>query len=84
MSTMDSSVSWWSCLLGNLEKNSTTISVNVFDVYEEENIPSDKKSIALNVNIQSSDKALKENDLDNISNLIISEVEKRSGAKIRS
>ena len=27
---------------------------------------------------------LKENDLDNISNLIISEVEKRSGAKIRS
>ena len=59
-------------------------SVNVFDVYEGENIPSDKKSIALNVNIQSSDKALKENDLDNISNLIISEVEKRSGAKIRS
>ena len=34
--------------------------------------------------IQSSDKALKEIDLDNLSNLIISEVEKRSGAKIRS
>ena len=70
-------------IISSVDKNLIK-SVNVFDVYEGENIPSDKKSIALNVNIQSSDKALKENDLDNISNLIISEVEKRSGAKIRS
>ena len=59
-------------------------SVNIFDVYVGENIPPDKKSIAINVNLQSSDKALNENDLDKISNLIISEVEKKSGAKIRS
>ena len=70
-------------IISSVDKNLIK-SVNVFDVYEGENIPLDKKSIALNVNIQSSDKALKENDLDNISNLIISEVEKRSGAKIRS
>ncbi len=70
-------------IISSVDKNLIK-SVNVFDVYEGENIPQDKKSIALNVNIQSSDKALKENDLDNISNLIISEVEKRSGAKIRS
>ena len=59
-------------------------SVNIFDVYVGENIPPDKKSIAINVNLQSLDKALNEKDLDKISNLIISEVEKKSGAKIRS
>ncbi len=59
-------------------------SVNVFDVYEGGNIPSDKKSIAINVILQSSDKALDDKDLDYINNLIISEVEKQSGAKIRS
>ncbi|OUX46664.1 MAG: phenylalanine--tRNA ligase subunit beta [Candidatus Pelagibacter sp. TMED275] len=59
-------------------------SVKVFDVYEGENIPSDKKSIALNVTIQSFDKTLNENDLENINNLIISTVESKSSAKIRS
>ena len=59
-------------------------SVKVFDVYEGENIPSDKKSIALNVTIQSSDKTLDDNDLEKINNLIISTVENKSGAKIRS
>ncbi len=59
-------------------------SVRVFDVYEGENIPSDRKSIALNVTIQSSEKTLDEKDLENINNLIISTVESKSGAKIRS
>jgi len=59
-------------------------SVKVFDVYEGENIPSDKKSIALNVIIQSSVKTLNDNDLEKINSLIISTVENKSGAKIRS
>ena len=59
-------------------------SVKVFDVYEGENIPSDKKSLALNVTIQSFDKTLNESDLENLNNLIISTVESKSGAKIRS
>ena len=59
-------------------------SVKVFDVYEGENIPSDKKSIALNVTIQSFDKTLNESDLEKLNNLIISTVELKSGAKIRS
>ncbi len=59
-------------------------SVKVFDVYFGENIPDNKKSIALNVTIQSQDKTLTEKDLDNINKLIISTVEKVSGAKIRS
>jgi len=59
-------------------------SVRVFDVFEGENIPEGKKSIAVNVTIQSEEKTLNENDLDNINKLIISSVESKTGAKIRS
>ncbi len=59
-------------------------SVKIFDVYEGINIPKDKKSIALNVTIQSSEKTLEERDLEKINKLIISTVETKSGAKIRS
>ena len=58
--------------------------VKIFDVYEGENIPKDKKSIALTVTIQSEEKTLEESDLEKISELIISTVESKSGAKIRS
>jgi len=58
--------------------------VSIFDFYEGENIPIDKKSIALNVTIQSSKKTLSDEDLERINNLIISTVEKKTGAKIRS
>ena len=58
--------------------------VKVFDVYEGENIPEGQKSIALNVTIQSSEKTLKDEDLDRINQLIISTVEEKTGAKIRS
>ena len=57
--------------------------VNI-DIYEGEKIPNDKKSIALNVTIQSSEKTLNDDDLEKINNLIISTVEIKSGAKIRS
>ncbi len=59
-------------------------SVRVFDVFEGENIAEGKKSIAVNVTIQSEEKTLNENDLENINKLIISSVESKSGAKIRS
>ncbi len=58
--------------------------VNIFDVYEGEKIPNDKKSIAINVNIQSMHKPLNETDLEKLNNLIIINVEKKTGAKIRS
>ena len=58
--------------------------VKVFDVYEGDNIPKEKKSIALNVTIQSSEKTLKDEDLEKINQLIISTVENKTGAKIRS
>ena len=59
-------------------------SVKVFDVYEGENIPEGKKSIALNVTIQSLEKTLNEEDLNKINQLIISTVESKTDAKIRS
>ena len=59
-------------------------SVKVFDVYEGKNIPDNKKSIALNVTIQSSEKTLNDDDLEKVNQLIISTVESKSGAKIRS
>ena len=58
--------------------------VKVFDVYQGDNIPEGKKSIALNVTIQSSEKTLKDEDLERINQLIISTVEEKTGAKIRS
>ena len=67
-----------------LVDNKLIKSVRVFDVYEGENIPEGKKSIALNVTIQSTEKTLNETDLENINKLIISMVESKSGAKIRS
>jgi len=58
--------------------------VRVFDVYQGDNIPENQKSIALSVTIQSSEKTLNENDLEQINNLIIKTVENKTGAKIRS
>ena len=70
-------------IISEIDKNLIK-SVKVFDVYEGEKIPNGKKSIALNVTIQSSEKTLKDEDLEKINNLIISTVESKSGAKIRS
>ena len=57
-------------------------SVKVFDVYEGENIDEGKKSIALNVTIQSLEKTLNEEDLVNkINQLIISTVEDKNRRK---
>ncbi len=70
-------------IISSIDKNLIR-SIKIFDVYEGENIPQDKKSIALNVTIQSSKKTLEESDLEKINKLIISTVETKSGAKIRS
>ena len=58
--------------------------VTTFDVYEGENIPKEKKSVAINVTLQSTIKTLSEKDLDQISNKIINVVKEKTGATIRS
>ncbi len=58
--------------------------VTTFDIYEGENIPKDKKSVAINVTLQAEDKTLSEKDLDQISKKIIDAVKEKTGATIRS
>ena len=70
-------------IISNVDK-SLIKNVKIFDVYEGENIPLDKKSIALKVTIQSDFKTLNEKDLNEISQKIISNVEKKASAKLRS
>ena len=69
--------------VSSVDKNLIS-NIKVFDVYEGDNIPENKKSIAISVTIQSSEKTLKDSDLENINKLIIETVEKKTGAKIRS
>jgi len=70
-------------IISNIDK-SLIKNVKIFDVYQGENIPSDKKSIALKVTIQSDFKTLNEKDLNEISQKIISKVEEKASAKLRS
>ena len=76
--------------IGTLEKIITEVdsnliqNVSTFDIYEGENIPKGKKSVAINVTLQAIDKTLSENDLDEISKKIIDTVSQKTGATIRS
>ena len=70
-------------IISNVD-NSLIKNVKIFDVYEGENIPLNKKSIALKVTIQSDFKTLNEKDLNEVSQKIISNVEKKASAKLRS
>jgi len=70
-------------IISNVDK-SLIKNVKIFDVYEGENIATDKKSIALKVTIQSDFKTLNEKDLNEISQKIISNVEEKASAKLRS
>jgi phenylalanyl-tRNA synthetase beta chain len=58
--------------------------VTTFDIYEGENIPKGKKSVAINVTLQAFNKTLTESDLDQISKDIIKIVSEKTGATIRS
>ena len=58
--------------------------VTVFDVFQGENLPSGKKSVAVNVTIQAMDRTLSESDLNQVSQKIIDTVKEKIGATIRS
>ena len=76
--------------VGLLEKLIKEVDENIiqkvitFDVFEGENIPKDKKSVAINVTLQAMDKTLSEKDLDQVSQKIIEVVKEKTGATIRS
>ncbi len=58
--------------------------VLIFDVFEGGNMPEGKKSIAVNVIIQSMDKTLSEKDINEVSQKIINTVKDKTGATLRS
>ena len=74
-------------LLENIIKDiddSIIQNVTTFDIYEGENIPKDKKSVAINVTLQAEDKTLSEKDIEQISKKIVQIVKEKTGATIRS
>ncbi len=58
--------------------------VLIFDVFEGGNMQEGKKSIAVNVTIQSMNKTLSQKDLDHVSQKIIDIVKAKTGGTIRS
>ena len=75
---------------GDLEKMISEVDkslikkVLIFDVFEGGNMPEGKKSIAVNVTIQSMEKTLSEKDLNEVSQKIINIVKTKTGGTIRS
>ena len=58
--------------------------ISVFDIYQGNNIPKDKKSVSLSIEIQPIDKSFIDDDLEKLSLNIIDSVFKKLGAEIRS
>jgi len=57
--------------------------VRIFDVYEGENLPEDKKSVAITVVFQPKDKSYTDAELESLMNKVIAEVGKKTGATLR-
>ena len=74
---------------GDIEKIISEVDKNlvrkvlIFDVFEGDNMPEGKKSIAVNVTIQSMEKTLSEKDLNEVSQKIINIVKTKTGGTIR-
>ena len=58
--------------------------VEIFDVYQGEHIEEGFKSLALSITYQSLDKTLSDSDIDPLENTIISVLNKKLGAYLRS
>ncbi len=58
--------------------------ISIFDLYEGEKIPSQKKSLAFKVVIQSDDKTLTDNEINSVSQKIVKIIEEKTGSILRS
>jgi len=76
--------------VGEIEKLIKKVDQNIirnvitFDVFEGKSLPEGKKSVAISVTLQSSNKTLTETDLDQISQKIVKTVQDKTGATLRS
>lgn len=58
--------------------------VSVFDVFESGNLGAGKKSVAIEVTIQPSERTMTEQEIETISGKIVAEVEKATGGTLRT
>jgi len=58
-------------------------SVEIFDIYNGDKIPENKKSVAYEVTLRSSDKTLSEEEINNICDKIINKVSEKFSANLR-
>ena len=58
--------------------------VRLFDIYEGENLPTDKKSLAITVTYQPTDQSFTHKELDVLMQTVIMAVEKKCGGQLRS
>ena len=63
--------------------NKSIIGVNIFDVFEGGNLGENKKSIAIEINIQAKEKTLTDEEIEVISASVVKAVEKATGASLR-
>ena len=76
--------------VGEIEKIIKRVDQNIiknvvtFDVFQGKSLPDGKKSVAISVTLQSSNKTLGEEDLEQISQKIIKTVKEKTGATLRS
>tara|TARA_B100000941_G_C28392652_1_gene493587 strand:- start:428 stop:739 length:312 start_codon:yes stop_codon:yes gene_type:complete len=70
-------------IISGIDKNLIK-SVLTFDVFEGGDLQEGKKSIAINVTIQSMDKTLSDKDINEVSQKIINIVKAKTGGTIRS
>lgn len=57
--------------------------VRVFDLYEGDNLPEGKKSIAIALTFQPTDKTFTDQDIENLMNKVIVDVRKKTGGELR-
>ncbi|PSC04849.1 phenylalanine--tRNA ligase subunit beta [Alsobacter soli] len=57
--------------------------VDVFDIYEGAGVPEGKKSVAIAVTLQPTDKTLTDAEIDAVAAKVVAEVQKKSGATLR-
>ena len=67
----------------NADRNLIT-DVRIFDIYEGENLPENKKSVALSVTFQPKEQTFTDKDIENLMNKVIVEVGKKTGGELRN
>ena len=57
--------------------------ITLFDVYEGENLPKNKKSYGISFKIQDDEKTLSDKEIDEIMNKVIENLKKEFGVELR-